>query len=34
MSFIVGAPPDDIGALSGGVALDSGREVFPATMFD
>jgi hypothetical protein len=34
MSFIAGAPPDDIGAPSGGAAPTSIHEVVPATLFD
>jgi hypothetical protein len=34
MSFIAGAPPDDIGAPSGGAALASSREIVPAMLFN
>jgi hypothetical protein len=33
MSFIVGALPDDVGALSGGATLTSTHEVIPAILF-
>jgi hypothetical protein len=34
MSFIAGAPPDDIGAPASGAALASSHGVVPATLFD
>jgi hypothetical protein len=34
MSFIAGAPPDDIEAPASGTTLASAREVIPATLLD